>query len=195
MARTSLTKILDAFSQSQERKELSIKKYHRAGVLVPIIANDGRCSFLLTKRTETVETHKGQISFPGGTVDDDDKDITATALRELHEETGITAEKVQILGLLDDLPVPTGFVVTPVVGIVQSIDSMVINKAEVAEAFEVPIQYFQDKSNGRMEHREFRGSRHEVWFYDFEGRNIWGATAMIIRSLLRRAGLLEMVGD
>ncbi|HEX9657669.1 MAG TPA: CoA pyrophosphatase [Bacteroidota bacterium] len=195
MATTPLTKIRDAFSQSHERKQLSIKEYHRAGVLVPIVTANSECSLLLTKRTETVETHKGQVSFPGGMVNDGDEDITATALRELHEETGIAPQTVQILGLLDDLPVPTGFVVTPVVGIVQSIDSLAINKAEVAEAFEVPLYYFQDQANGRMEYRESRGSMHEVWFYEFEGRNIWGATAMIVRSLLRRTGLLDIERD
>jgi hypothetical protein len=81
------------------------------------------------------------------------------------------------------------------VGIVQSIDSLAINKAEVAEAFEVPLYYFQDQANGRMEYRESRGSMHEVWFYEFEGRNIWGATAMIVRSLLRRTGLLDIERD
>jgi len=195
MATTPITKILDAFSISNERKQISIKEYHHAGVLVPIIAPDGECSILLTKRTETVETHKGQISFPGGMVDSGDEDITATALRELHEETGINPETVKILGLLDDLPVPTGFVVTPVVGIVQSIDSLVINQAEVAEAFLVPLHYFLDQSNGRVEYRKFRGGLHEVWFYEFEGRNIWGATAMIVRSLLHRTGLLDIASD
>ena len=195
MAPTNLTKIRDAFAQPRERKTLSIKEYHHAGVLVPIVPAGEDCSILLTKRTETVETHKGQISFPGGMVDEGDEDITATALRELREETGIHAHDVQILGLLDDLPVPTGFVVTPVVGIVKSTKSLTINEAEVAETFEVPLHYFQDQVNGRMEYREFRGSSHEVWFYEFEGRNIWGATAMIIRSFLRRAGLLDSAGN
>lgn len=171
---------------------ITIDGYHSAGVLVPIILACEPPALLFTKRTEFVETHKGQVSFPGGMMDHQDRDIVATALREAWEEVGIPGAAVKIAGTLDDLPTPTGFVITPVVGTIEQLPPLTVNKDEVADVFQVPLTFFSDPTNGRTEQREFRGKRHDVWYYQSGNHTIWGATAMIIRSLLKR---LDMIND
>lgn len=168
-----------------QRRELSIDGYHRAGVLIPLVREGDSYSLLFMKRTETVETHKGQISFPGGMMDDGDSDIIQTALRETHEELGIDRDDIVVLGLLDDLATPTGFVITPVVGVIDTPPVLALNATEVAEAFQVPLEFFAQPDRRRVEIRRFRGDDHEVWFYESDKHTIWGATAMIIRSLLK----------
>ena len=179
-----------AFAQNQKRETLSLEGYSKAAVLVPLILESGVPHLLFTKRTEIVETHKGQISFPGGVMDPDDGDVIRTALREAWEEVGIPEAAVVISGLLDDLATPTGFIITPVVGLIEQLPRLSPNKDEVADIFQVPLSFFSDQRNGRSELREFRGRKHEVWFYQSDGHTIWGATAIIVRSLLKR---LELV--
>jgi 8-oxo-dGTP pyrophosphatase MutT (NUDIX family) len=176
----ALKKILPA----RNRATVSIKEFTRAAVLVPLVRSAGSTDVLLTLRTHDVETHKGQVSFPGGVADKADANIVATALRETHEELGIKPAQVEILGILDDLATPTGFVITPVVGALAGMPSIVPNPSEVAETFTVPLDFFRDATKGRSEIREFRGAKREIWFYEMEGRTIWGATAMIMRSMI-----------
>jgi 8-oxo-dGTP pyrophosphatase MutT (NUDIX family) len=187
-----LKNALQTVQYARPRKELSLSGYQKAGVLVPIVPGDGGAELLFTRRTDRVETHKGQISFPGGMVDRGDRDIASTALRELEEELGIPGSMVEVIGILDDLATPTGFVITPVVGVLTVLPEMRPNADEVEESFLVPLAFFADRANGRSEFRWLDGKRHEVWFYDFEGRTIWGATAMIVRSLMDRTGLLPV---
>ncbi len=182
---------LSYLSLSGKRETLAIEGFHRAGVLVPIILTEGGAELLFTRRTDHVETHKGQISFPGGMRDGGDADIVRTALRETDEELGIPASLIDVRGLLDDLAVPSGFVITPVVGMLRGVPLLTPNPQEVAEAFTAPLDFFLDPASGRSEIREFRGSARVVWFYRYGEHNIWGATAMIVRSLLRKTGLVE----
>jgi 8-oxo-dGTP pyrophosphatase MutT (NUDIX family) len=169
-----------------KRKVLSIPGYAHAGVLVPLVSTKCSLELLFTKRTEKVETHKGQISFPGGMVDATDRDIIHTALREAEEEIGLTHDKIEVIGLLDDMATPSGFVITPVVGIVEELPELFPNHDEVAEVFRVDLEFFADESNGRTEFREVKGLSYEVWFYPYGDHLIWGATAMMIRSLLKK---------
>lgn len=175
--------------QNDGRKRISMEGYHTAGVLVPVLLGSGIPELLFTKRTELVETHKGQISFPGGMMDPHDEDIVHTALREAWEEVGIPSTAVEVMGMLDDLPTPTGFVITPVVGIIQQLPSLTPNLDEVADVFQVPLSFFADPKNGRRELREFRGEQREVWYYQSGSHTIWGATAMIVRSLVQQLKL------
>ncbi len=154
-----------------------------AAVLIPLVLKAGAVDILLTRRTEDVETHKGQISFPGGMVDEGDTSRRHTALRETEEELGIAPAHVEVLGMLDDLFTPTGFLITPVVGIVGPIPQMKPNPREVAEVFTVPLPFFADPENGRREMLSTPLGEREVWFYEYQGRVIWGATAAMIRNL------------
>jgi 8-oxo-dGTP pyrophosphatase MutT (NUDIX family) len=159
----------------------------RAAVLVPLIDDEGHLSVLLTKRTDVVEHHKGQISFPGGVIDKDDGGVADAALREANEEVGLQATSVELLGEFDDLEIPTGFVVTPVVGVLRGMPDLVLNVDEVEEAFTVPISFFLDPENEERGEREWRGRMHPVYSYQFGDHRIWGATAAMIRGLLRGA--------
>ena len=178
-----------AMSRTDIRERLSIEGFHRAGVLVPIILGT-EPELLFTKRTELVETHKGQISFPGGMMEPEDGDVVRTALREAWEEIGIPESAIKVVGMLDDLPTPTGFIITPVVGIIERLPLLSRNKDEVADIFQVPLSFFVDQRNGRAEMREFRGMQREIWFYQSGEHSIWGATAMIVRSLVNRLELI-----
>jgi 8-oxo-dGTP pyrophosphatase MutT (NUDIX family) len=158
--------------------------FKKAAVLVPLVASKEGLSVLLTLRTNDVESHKGQISFPGGMQDDTDKSMIETAVRETHEELGINPNTVEILGLLDDHPVPSKFIITPVVGYLKESPEYSPQPAEVAEVFSVPLSFFLDERNGTTEEREFQNKIFTVWHFHFGKYHIWGATAAIIRDFL-----------
>jgi len=172
-------------------KTFAQKKVHqpyqkRAAVLVPIITGTKGIDILLTHRTDRVEHHKNQISFPGGTVDNKDKSIIDAALRETEEELGIHSDCVEILGVIDEVTTPSHFLITPVIGILKSLPRLRVNHIEVQQAFTAPLAFFDDENNMRMEYRTFEGKKREVYFYEYEDKTIWGVTAFIIRLLLRR---------
>jgi 8-oxo-dGTP pyrophosphatase MutT (NUDIX family) len=174
--------------EKRKRKESTPAEFpgfRRAGVLVLLFPSRDGLSVLLTVRTEEVESHKGQISLPGGMADKGDRDIVETALRESAEEVGLKAESVEILGLLDDTVVPSRYIITPVVGYVSSRPVARPSEVEVAEVFHVPVGFFADDKNGRREEREIRGQKFPLWFYDYQGKRIWGATAAILRNLVK----------
>ncbi|MEW6061348.1 MAG: CoA pyrophosphatase [Bacteroidota bacterium] len=154
-----------------------------ACVLVPFVMHNNAVHLLLTKRTDRVEHHKGQISFPGGVVDAGDRSPEHTALRELEEELGIPPSCVSLIGQLDDIQIPTGFIVTPVVGFINTIDQMNISSDEVEEVLSIPFEKFFDPSLRRLETRELLGKPRQVYFYDVWKEPVWGATAFIIKQL------------
>lgn len=157
----------------------------RAAVLIPLYEDTGGVHVLLTLRTDTVETHKGQISCPGGAVDPDDADPVRTALRETEEELGIPADQIRVLGVLDDVPtVVSGFVITPVVGVVPHPYALRPNPAEIAEVVRVPLDVFRDPSNLRVERRERAGRMMEVLYYTHGRHVIWGATGRILKTFV-----------
>lgn len=153
----------------------------KACVMVTLVEKDAALHLLLTKRTDDVEHHKGQISFPGGMVDDGDASDTDTALRELDEETGIPRDRITVLGTLNDIHIPSGFVVTPVVGYIASLCELRTSAAEVAEVLLIPFEKFFDPSLRRLEARELKGVVRQVYFYDVWKEPVWGATAHIIK--------------
>ncbi len=162
-------------------KALPDGAYRRASVLLPLVKKENELHLLLTKRTDTVEHHKGQISFPGGMVDSGDASPVHTALRELEEEIGVKGSAVTILGQLDDIQIPTGFIVTPIVGFIHSLAGMKTNGDEVAEVILIPLEKFFDPSLQRAEERELMGVLRQVYFYNVWNEPVWGATAHIIR--------------
>jgi 8-oxo-dGTP pyrophosphatase MutT (NUDIX family) len=155
-----------------------------AAVLVPLVSGSRGLQVILTKRTDTVETHKGQIAFPGGMTDEADGGPVHTALRETNEEVGVPPSSVKIVGLLSTLVTPTDFAITPVVGYLAEIPLFHPNPEEVSEIFLVPLEFFASTPEARMETRVVRGEPREVWFYQWKEHLIWGATARIVRNLL-----------
>jgi 8-oxo-dGTP pyrophosphatase MutT (NUDIX family) len=154
-----------------------------AAVLVPLIARAEGIAVLLTQRTPHLSAHAGQISFPGGRIEESDTDAIEAALRETEEEIGLTRDHVTVIGRLDTYVTGTGFEITPVVGIVKVPFPLAIDPFEVAEVFEVPLPFVLDPSNHRRMMRDV-GHRSRVSFVlPFEDRNIWGATAGMLVNL------------
>ena len=139
----------------------------------------------------TVAQHKGQISFPGGAAESEDTSAGDTALRETREEIGVSPSSIRILGKLDDFTTISGFLVTPVVGIVKNDATFHLDEDEVAELFEVPLAAFQNPKIHELMTVDHDGILHEYHSYEIDSYIIWGATAGIIHRLLT---LLEMRG-
>jgi len=154
-----------------------------AGVLVPIIGRQSGLTVLLTQRSSELRVHAGQVSFPGGRMEESDSDIVATALREAHEEVGIYPDSVEIVGYLDPSPTVTGYAVTPVVGLIGSSVSIDVDPGEVEAAFEVPLAFLLDEGNQGHSQREFDGVMLNIVEFNYSGRRIWGATASMLLQL------------
>jgi 8-oxo-dGTP pyrophosphatase MutT (NUDIX family) len=158
-------------------------EYKPAGVLIPIIDRGEALSVLLTRRAAHLRYHPGQVAFPGGRMERQDADITATALREAHEEVGIPPENVEIAGCLEPTLTITGYTVTPVVGLIPPTVRLVIDRTEVERAFEVPLAFLLDEANAHRSFREYQGVRLPVVEFNFASERIWGATANIVMTL------------
>ena len=157
-----------------------------AAILLPIIERE-QPSILMTKRSDSMPTHAGQISFPGGRVHTGDQSLIETALRELEEETGIGREFVEVGGFLDPYEtVNSGFMILPVVGFVREGFALHINTQEVAEIFEVPLDYLCDPKNRSRTSVERQGVMREFHIIPFGTHTIWGATAEILVNLSGR---------
>lgn len=161
------------------RAELS-SDLRPAGVLIPVVQRRSHLTILMTRRSDELTHHAGQVSFPGGRMEDADADIVETALRETEEEVGIARHLVSVLGHLRPTPTITGYAVTPTVGLIEDDVELSLDPGEVAQAFEVPLDYLMDTRNYRESYREFRGQRLRVIEVRFEGQRIWGATAFIL---------------
>jgi 8-oxo-dGTP pyrophosphatase MutT (NUDIX family) len=177
--------ILRARLAARPPRDLPPHPHRRAAVLVPVFRNQGAPGLLLTKRTETVERHKGQISFPGGGEEPDDPDLQATALRETQEEIGLHPDLVEVWGRLDEVEtVVSGFAITPYVGLIPWPVALRPNPNEIAEILTVPLTLFLDPSSLRVEHILRDGRPYELLFYDSPPHVIWGVTARIIQAML-----------
>ena len=154
-----------------------------AAVLVPLVNRPQGVTVLLTQRTSHLHDHAGQISFPGGRVDQGDADRISTALREAAEETGIPGAAVEIIGVLPEWDIPTGFRVTPVVGWIEPPFDLAPDPFEVADVFEVPLAFFLDPANHERHSDEINGRRRNFYAMPYQGRNIWGATAGMLHTL------------
>lgn len=166
--------------------ELGPALAHRpAAVLVPIVAHT-RPSLLFTQRTAHLAAHPGQISFPGGKIDETDADAIATAVREAEEEIGLSASHIEPIGFLDAYRTGTGFRITPVVAMVTPGFSLRLNASEVAEAFEVPLAFFLQAQNYRTDTRTIGGKSRSYYAIPYGERYIWGATAGILNNMRLR---------
>jgi 8-oxo-dGTP pyrophosphatase MutT (NUDIX family) len=157
-----------------------------AAVLVPVVLRPTEISLLFTQRATGLRSHAGQISFPGGRIDESDGSAVEAALREAEEEIGLDRRLVEPLGFLDAYLSSTGYLVTPVVASVSPDFSLALNPVEVAETFEVPLGFLVDAVNHHIHSREFRGRMRRYYAMPFGERYIWGVTAGIIRNLYER---------
>jgi 8-oxo-dGTP pyrophosphatase MutT (NUDIX family) len=156
----------------------------QAAVLVPIV-DRGEPHLVFAKRSERVGHHRGQISFPGGTLDAGDASLLEAALRECEEEIALPRSAVETLGVLDDTEtVATQFVITPFVGVVRQPIAWQPDGREIERVIEVPFAVLADPRTLRVEHRERDGVTRPVYFYDWGGEPIWGATARIVKHFL-----------
>lgn len=155
-----------------------------AAVLVPLVRRDDGLTILLTQRTAHLANHGGQISFPGGRMEPSDPDAVAAALRETEEEIGLSREKVDVLGRLDDYVTVTGFRVVPVVGLIHPPFTLAPDSFEVEEVFEVPLRFILDPAN-HQRHSRVTPTGETRYFYamPFQQRYIWGATAAMLVNL------------
>lgn len=156
----------------------------KAAVLVPIVERDGP-ALVFTKRTDTVGSHRGQISFPGGRVDPTDAGFLEAALRETEEEIGLPGATVEPLGALDDTETfATNFVITPWVGVVRRPVAWRPDGEEIERVIEVPLAALSGPGGLRVEEWERNNVVRPVYFFDYEGDTIWGATARIVKLYL-----------
>ena len=161
-----------------------------AAVLAGLVPRKQGTQVLLTRRTDSLRHHGGQVSFPGGRIEADDADSVAAALRESHEEIALTSSQVTPLGFLDPFTTISGFRVMPVVAVIDPSYVARPNPDEVADVFEVPLDFLMAPGNLRRVEVDYRGRRRAVLEYDWPGQRIWGATAAILFNLRERlAGL------
>jgi len=173
-------------TRSRAKPPGSREGLRRAGVLVPLFVRDARLWVLLTRRTESVEHHRGQISFPGGGEEPDDEDLYAAALRETEEELAISAEDVIFLGALSPIVTVTNFYVEPFVAAVPQPYQWRPAEAEIAEVIEAPLAALMDPAI--LEQKPMPGRDEPILFYHFGSHVIWGATARILSELLAALG-------
>lgn len=162
------------------------KTLRPAAVLIPVIAGPDGVSVLMTRRSDSLASHTGQIAFPGGRLDPGETAVDA-ALREAFEEVALDPAVVEVLGLGDAYETGTGFLVTPVVGWLTASPRVTPSPAEVAEVFEVPWDFVMDPINHRRDSYQLEGQpKRWFWAMPWEERYIWGATAGILRNLCAR---------
>lgn len=173
---------LTAVLADRKKEILPRRSFIVAAVLVPIYRDDGIPHVLLTKRSDQVEHHKGEISFPGGKLDDTDPDLLSCALRETAEEVGVKPEDVDILGELDDFyTVATNFLVVPFVGTIPYPYDFRPSAREIEEVIGVPLGIFFDPGRMAEQTMVFRGQSIQVISYQWRDYIIWGATARILK--------------
>lgn len=158
-----------------------------AAILIPLYCEKDVWHLLFTRRTDSVDSHKGQVSFPGGLIESQDQSPIFAALREAEEELGLRRQDIHVLGTMDTHLTVTNFTILPVVGVIPWPYPLQINKAEVAVAFGVPLTWLADPGNIRAEHRFRHRSGTDLtvyYFKPFKDEVIWGATARITLDLI-----------
>lgn len=196
-----LQKMLRFFKQTQALERLPIQhpdrtinrlnsstqlpetSFCRASVLIPVITDLEEPSIVLTLRTEHLSSHPGQVAFPGGKEDPGDAGPVHTALRESEEEIGLPADAVRVIGRLGELLMPSGYCVTPIVGLLSAHTPLVASPREVAHIFRVPLRLALNPAQYRRCTVTYQDTERETLEMHFEAYRIWGATAAILHHL------------
>ena len=184
MTHAEVVAALEAALPARRRLELAMDGYRAAAVALILVERAGAPHVPFIVRPAAMRAHSGQIALPGGVRDPGDPSFAHTARRETFEELGIAPERVRVLGMLDDVPTPTRFVITPVVGVLTAPCDYLPNPEEVAQVFEAPLATFADRGAAEdMGEREHWGVRYRLRAYPYESHRIWGATARVLESL------------
>lgn len=163
------------------RDSILSKPSKAAAVLIPVVKRPDELSVLMTKRTERLNSHSGQIAFAGGKIDREDRDAAAAALREANEEIALDPAIVEVLGTMPAYHTGSGYRISPVVALVDDDPILEANPAEVEYIFEVPLAFLMERANHKMGSRIFQGKRRYFFEMPFGQHYIWGVTAGIIR--------------
>lgn len=182
------------FRLNPEHKDLLINSNPKpAAVLIPIIERESGLSVLLTKRADRLRDHSGQIAFPGGKIDASDANAIAAAIRESEEEINLDASEVEVLGQLPDYYTGSGFLISPVVGLVAPNATFSANPDEVDFVFEVPLEYLLDVKNYTIGKLHLSGKDRSFFEIKYEQHNVWGITAGIIRLMRDKLHLTNSI--
>lgn len=173
-------------NKMKNRKSLILNhpNFVHSAVLMPIFSENQELKFILTKRTESLKRHRGEISFPGGRKDKRDKSLEETALRETDEEIGVAREKIKIIGRLDDLFTITRYIITPFIGVITEKVKCIPNGTEVAELLYIPFEVFLHKEKFAERNIPQNGTNFPVYYYYWNNYEIWGASAHIINQFM-----------
>ncbi len=189
--KTKLREAIEAVPSSDGYAEIDLTDDTRlkcAAVLIPLLWQDDEWHVLFTRRTDKVESHKGQVSFPGGACDEGEMTPEETALREANEEVGIDPKKVRLLGKIMNMITITSFRVTPVVGIIEWPTVLRLGKDEVERVFTIPLNWLAERNN-RWEFTMPGRNRSLIVYHPYDGELLWGATARMTIDFLKVLGL------
>lgn len=181
MTRDEFLRRFQLHSKQLQHRPL-LKRLRPAAVLIPLWEREGQLEVVLTQRSNHLRHHAGQISFPGGRQELADPDLYTTALREAHEEIALHPNDVELVGVLQDYPVISNFLIRPYVGFITPKQPLQADPSEVEEIFTVPLAHLMQQQ-GHFAYRLRRFIYDQVYFIPYEHRNIWGATAGILREL------------
>lgn len=180
-AKEKIIKILAKY----EKKSIIDDRLKSAGVLIPLFEKDDICHILFTKRTTKVHYHKGEISFPGGGYEEQDRgSIKRTMLREVCEELGVTSKDIELLGELDDSITTSNYIVTPWVGEIPYPYDFKISSFEIDELIEIPVKVLLSEHPAEEDIIESNGELWDSYIYRYDGNVIWGVTARILHHFL-----------
>lgn len=174
-----------------QRGDLEFPGLEKSAVLIPLTDIGDDLEMVFTHRSQDLEQHSGEVSFPGGREEQEDNTLIETALREAYEEIGLHPSDVEVFGALTQMPTITGFRVVAYVGEFPNPYELIADSGEIETIFRAPLRRLADPSIHRVEEREFNGSVYPVHFFEYEGHTIWGATGWLLNTFLEYFDLVD----